>query len=125
MPKYWGNEVVPVKLEYCLNMSSDEGPKKTKTSKIPDSDIQWVVVVVDAGPSSSDDPFPDVLVLRQALAIGLGVACLVMSIQVSAPLSQNTPTVEPARTAFMKGIAPYVAISESAKYSKMSVLYKR
>jgi hypothetical protein len=72
---------------------------------MPDSDIQWVEVVVDVGPSSPL-VFPDVLVLRQALVTDLLVECLVTSIQVSAPLSQKTPTVEPARCAFMKGIDP-------------------
>lgn len=37
-----GNSLTPVSLEYCRNMSPGFGPRKTKMSITPDSDIQCV-----------------------------------------------------------------------------------
>ena len=50
---------------------------------------------------------------------------LVISTQVSEPVSENIATVLLERCACMKGIAPYIPISESARYSKVSRLNRR
>ena len=116
---------------------------------MPDSAIQCVEVVRAAGPASSEaaEPF---LPFLNADVIALSVEPLVMSTQVSEPVTRKTATEEPARWACMNGIEPYYrpgilmlavrdngldvvssqraltrAISESASYSNTSRLYRR
>ena len=69
------------------------------TDGIPDSEIQCVSV-------ERSDAWPT-------------------SIQVSEPMRWNTPTVESAECACMRGMEPYRDMGESARYSKTSVLYSR
>lgn len=93
-----GRAIIPVSEAYCTYTDSGVGPKKTKTSKIPVSDIQWVFVVMLEGPASVEaDDLTLERVLRQVSSIDFEVEVFSISIQVSAAFSQKTPTVEPGR----------------------------
>lgn len=84
------------------------GPRKTNTSSRPDSEIQWVSVLVW-------EPMPKLRGFDEE-------DDLVISIHVSAAFSQNTPTVESFLWACMKGMAPYKVIGLSISYSNTSEL---
>ena len=72
------------------------GPGRRKTSRIPDSEIQWVSVDFCVGWATS--------------------------IQVSDATATKTATVESVECAWIKGIAPYNGMVEEARYSKTSAL---
>src|ERR1043166_6566060 len=111
MANSWGSAVYPVNSPYRVMTSPGVGPRNTNTSSRPLSENKWVWVVT--GPLT-----PRASGLDRDLA-------LTMSTQVSAPLSQSTPTVEPFLWACMNGIDPYRVIGLSSSYSNTSRLYSR